>query len=143
MTPTISIRKALDDPNLLGGVLTGDSWQAWRVLLIALMGEALTYDERVLFTMLTGREHEAGFRVEEFVAVVGRRGGKSRAMAVLAVFIAALCRHEQLVRGEKGVLLCIAPIRGKPRIVLGYAEAALEASPILRAAYRQPHSRRV
>ena len=35
-----SIRKALSDPALLGHVLKGDSWRAWRVLLIAAMGEA-------------------------------------------------------------------------------------------------------
>jgi hypothetical protein len=31
----ISMRAALSDPVLLGGVLAGDSWRAWRVLLIA------------------------------------------------------------------------------------------------------------
>jgi len=39
MTPTVTIRKALGDPALLGNVLAGDSWRAWRVLLIAAMGE--------------------------------------------------------------------------------------------------------
>ena len=56
--------------------------------MIAAMGEALTDDERALFTQLTGREREPLQRVEEFVAVVGRRGGKSRAMATLACYIA-------------------------------------------------------
>jgi hypothetical protein len=94
MKPTISIRKALADKKLLGDILVGDSWQAWRVLLIAAMGDALTDEERTIFTALTGRPTEPGQRVEEFCAVVGRRGGKSRAMAILAAYVGGLCRHE-------------------------------------------------
>jgi hypothetical protein len=131
MTPSTTIREALADKQLLGGVLAGPSWQAWRVLMIAAMGEALDDDERVLFTQLTGRAHEPLQRVEELDAVVGRRGGKSRAMATLAAYIAGLCTHP-LVRGEKGVLLCIAPDQKQASIVLDYATAAFEASPILR-----------
>jgi phage terminase large subunit-like protein len=69
--------------------------------------------------------------VEELAAVVGRRGGKSRAMATLAAYIAGLCQHD-LVKGERGVLLCIAPDQRQAAIVLGYAEAAFEQSPILK-----------
>jgi hypothetical protein len=130
MTPTVTIRKALTDKKLLGNVLAGPSWEAWRVLLTASMGEALTDAERPTFTALTGREREPLQRVEEFAAVVGRRGGKSRAMATLAVFIAGLCKHP-LVRGERGVLLCIAPDQRQASITLDYAAAAFEQSPIL------------
>jgi hypothetical protein len=52
-------------------------------------------------------------------------------MATLAVYIAGLCKHP-LVRGEKGVLLCIAPDQKQAGIVLDYATAAFEQSPILR-----------
>src|SRR5262245_9879209 len=85
MRPRISIRNALNDPKLLGKILDGKSWDKWRVLLIASMGERLTPTERKTFTQLTGRAKEPGRRVEEFVAVVGRRGGKSRALSVLNV----------------------------------------------------------
>src|SRR5450759_2833838 len=104
MKPTISIRKALSDKKLLGNVLAGPSWAAWRVLLIASMGEALIDAERVIFKALTGRDRETLQRVEELCAVIGRRGGKSRAMATLACYIAGLCQHK-LVAGETGVLL--------------------------------------
>jgi hypothetical protein len=72
MTPTVSIRDALNDTALLGSTLSGPSWEAWRVLLIASMGEKLTDDERVLFKTLTGREQEPLQRVEELCCVVGR-----------------------------------------------------------------------
>jgi hypothetical protein len=42
MTPFVTMRRALSDGHLLGGALGDDSWLAWRVLLIAAMGEALT-----------------------------------------------------------------------------------------------------
>ena len=50
MKPTVTMRKALADKKLLGNVLAGDSWRAWRVLMIAAMGEPLTDDERETFT---------------------------------------------------------------------------------------------
>jgi hypothetical protein len=131
MNPSISIRKALADKKLLGKVLDGDSWAAWRILLIASMGEHLTEAERPTFTALTGREREPLQRVEELVAVVGRRGGKSRAMATLAAYIGGLCKH-QLVKGETGVVLCIAPDQKQSSIVLDYCHAAFEQSPILK-----------
>jgi hypothetical protein len=131
MKPSISLRKALADPMLLGKVLVGESWHAWRTLLIASMGEALSDDERVIFTQLTGRVQEPLQRVEELEAVVGRRGGKSRAMALLAAYIGGLCQHD-LVAGEHGILLCIAPDQKQAGIVLEYAQAAFEASPILK-----------
>ena len=56
VTPTM--REALSDPHLLGRVLEGDSWQAWRVMLIAMMGEPLINDERVVFARLTNRQSE-------------------------------------------------------------------------------------
>ena len=132
MIPRTSLRRALADPNLLGGTLTGDSWRAWRVLLIAAMGEELQEDERALFKELTGRVREPGQRVEEFAGVVGRRGGKSRAISVLATYIAGLCDHPALVRGETGVVLIIAPDARQATICLDYIEATFRASPILR-----------
>src|SRR5262245_13024493 len=30
MKPKVTLRKALDDPALLGGVLGGDTWHTWR-----------------------------------------------------------------------------------------------------------------
>ena len=82
----ISLREALDDPALLGNVLKGKSWSPRRALLLAAMGEALTDAEREIFKQLTGRDKEPGQRVEELVGVIGRRGGKSRAISVLATW---------------------------------------------------------
>src|SRR4051812_36815784 len=128
-----TIREALADPQLLGRALKGDSWQPWRMLLIAAMGEALSESERLLFRELTGRDAEPLARIDELVAVVGRRGGKSRALAVLAVFLAILVDHSGvLAPGERGIVLCIAPDQRQAKLALDYAGAAIAQSPILR-----------
>ena len=70
MRPLISMRAALNDPDLFAPVLKGESWAAWRVLLTAIVGEKLTPEERVVFESLTGRPQEPGEPVEEFWAIV-------------------------------------------------------------------------
>ena len=133
MIPRVTLREALSDPNLLGTAIAGDSWQSWRVLLIAAMGEELSEDEREIFTQLTGREREPLQRIDQFASVVGRRGGKSRAMAKLACYLAGLCDHtNSLVPGERGVLLCVALDQRVAKIILDYGEACFERSPILK-----------
>jgi hypothetical protein len=133
MIPRVPLREALSDPNLLGTAIAGDSWRSWRGLLIAAMGEELSEDEREIFSKLTGRDREPLQRIDQFAAVIGRRGGKSRAMATLATYIAGLCDHsDALVPGERGVLLCVALDQRVAKIILDYAEACFERSPILK-----------
>jgi hypothetical protein len=128
MTPQTSLRKALTDPQLLGSVLGGESWAGWRALLLGAMGEKLKPGELETFRKLTNRE-PPGKRVDELIAVIGRRGGKSSAIAGLAVYLSALCKHK-LVRGERGVVLCIAPDQRQSRVLLDYACGILEGSPL-------------
>src|SRR5260370_22290139 len=128
MKPLITLRQALTAPEALAGALVGSSWYPWRTMLLAAMGEPLTNAERVLFTKLTGRDREPDRRVDEFVAVVGRRGGKSRAKAALATYSAGFCEHTP-VPGERGVLLLIRPDQRHASRSLDYARACFRASP--------------
>ena len=93
------------------------------------MGEALrrrTHLRRG--TALTGREHEPGAPVEEFWAVVGRRGGKTRARSVLATYLAVLCEHPGLVPGERGVIPILAASKKQAGVAFSYI-AAIFARP--------------
>jgi hypothetical protein len=109
LTKLITMREALASDGYFGRLLAGDSWQAWRVLLIAILGEELTEDERTIFESLTGRPQEPAEPVEEFWAVIGRRGGKTRSMAVLAAYIAGCVDHRDILApGERGVLPIMA-----------------------------------
>ena len=132
MTPFVTMRRALSDEHLLGAALGGDSWLAWRVLLIAAMGEPLTNEERAIFAKLTGRGREAGVRVDELWCVIGRRGGKSRAIAALLVYLATMVDYRsQLVLGERGVVLCLARTQEQAQVVLGYVAGIIDSEPIL------------
>ena len=89
--PKSNVRKRPDDPRarhchaddargaerpaFARTVLEGNSWQAWRVLLIAMMGEPLTNDERAIFARLTGRLSEPLSGLRSFSAIIGRRVG--------------------------------------------------------------------
>jgi hypothetical protein len=108
----------------------GASWIAWRALLLATIGEPLTAEELERFRKLTGRDKSPDEQVSEAWFVVGRRGGKSRAIAGLASYLAALCEH-QLAPGEIGKVLVIAGDREQAAIVVSYAKGLFEKSPIL------------
>jgi hypothetical protein len=82
----ITMRDALESPAYFGGLLEGASWAPWRILLIAIAGEALTADERAIFKALTGRDSEPLEPVEEFWASRrqnARYGGPSRIYRLL------------------------------------------------------------
>ena len=132
MKPIVSLRRALDDPDLLGSILAGPTWLPWRAVLVAAMGEPLLLDEREAFTRLTGRPQEPLHRVEEFWGI-GRRGGKTRAAATLAVYISALCDHSgSLATGERGLCLCLAQNQRTAAVAFSYAAAIFESQPLLR-----------
>jgi hypothetical protein len=101
-------------------------------LLIAAMGEALTDEERPIFAKLTGRAREPGERVDELWCVIGRRGGKSRAIAALLVYLATMVDYrDQLVSGERGVVLCLARVQEQAQLVLEYVAGIIDNAPIL------------
>jgi hypothetical protein len=128
----ISMRGALEDPAYFGKLLAGDSWAAWHVLLIAIVGEELTAEERAIFAGLTGREREPLEPVEEARLVIGRRGGKSRAAAVLAAYLAACCDHRKvLAPGERGVLPIMAASMAQASQAFNFTEGVFRASPHL------------
>jgi hypothetical protein len=105
------------------------------------MGEPLKPDELDLYRKLTERESPPSERVTEFYGVVGRRAGKSRAIATLLCYLACLVNYKpRLASGETGVALCIAPSQDQAKIVLDYASGILAASPILRQLIRRQTS---
>jgi hypothetical protein len=138
MKPKVSLRAALGDRALLGKVLAGETWKPWRVLLIAAMGEALVDDdERAIFKQFTGRDRAPGQRVNEMAIVAGRRGGKTRALALLATYVAALCDHgDALAPGERGIVLCVAQDTSVARKIIEFCESDFAGSDILRQLVR-------
>ena len=131
MKPLVTMREALADPRLLGGAIPGPSWLPQRTLLIAAMGEALTDDERPLFTEVTGREREPLERVDELWGIIGRRAGKTRMAGTLAAYVGVLCDHSDLAPGERGVLPILAATKDQAAKAFMHAEGILRHSPVL------------
>jgi hypothetical protein len=133
MKKLFPMRDALADPLLLADALRGPSWDAWRILLIAAVGEELTEDERAAFKQFTGRDHEPGSMIDTWLTVSGRRSGKTTALAVLVVYLACLCDwSDDLSLGERGVALYLAPTQDQAKRAFRYARAFINHSPLIK-----------
>jgi hypothetical protein len=133
MKSHVTMRRALEDPKLLGTCLPGESFLPWRALLIAAMGEPLTEEERALYQKRTGRAREPGQTVKELWVFGGRRAGKTCAGATLAVYLAGLRDYRSKLRiGERGRVLFIAQTMEQARIGFDYAAEMFESIPSLR-----------
>jgi hypothetical protein len=131
MTDAISIDAALRDPNLLGAALGDPStWQTWRIVLKAAFGVQLNRDEARAFASVAGGRSPPTQRVRELWAIIGRRGGKSRIAAALAVYFACFVQH-RLAPGERGMVLVLAASVEQAKVVFNYALAFLTESPVL------------
>jgi hypothetical protein len=85
----VNILEALDDEHLFKPHFVGESWNGWKGFLAALfalpapdMGIAEAYGA------CTGRAKPPGAPFTEAALIVGRRGGKSRILALVAVYLA-------------------------------------------------------
>jgi len=127
------MRAALGDPDLFGTIFTGPSFDAWCVMLIALVGETLLPAELTIFTALTGREREPRCLVDEAWFIVGRRGGKTRAATLLAAYIAALCDHtDVLAPGERATLPIMSASMWQAAKALQYLDGIFSHVPALK-----------
>ena len=113
--------------SLLGlGARTYDNWLA---LLAGALGCALNAAQSAAFRLLTGRDPLPAPCRELWLAV-GRRGGKSRAAAALAIYL-ALIREWTLAAGEVGTIMVLANDRTQARVAFRYIKGLLEAHPTL------------
>src|ERR1700680_4390772 len=103
----MNILAALDDRNLLGAsIRDAESWKPWRALLTAAFGLPLSEDQLALFRQCTGRRVPPGAAASYLWLVIGRRGGKSFAMALIAVFLAVFrAWRRYLSPGSRAILL--------------------------------------
>ena len=132
MTAPISIARALSDRRLLGAALGNiATWTVWLIVLKAAFGNELTDAELKIFHSVAGDRVPPKQRARELWAVVGRRGGKSRIAAALAIYLACFVTYK-LAPGEIGMVLVLAASQEQAKVVFGYAKAFLTTSPALR-----------
>jgi len=130
-----TILDALDDPHLFGRFFREPAtWAAWRVLLMVLFGLALDSEQLQLFQRCTGRQHSAPGGYREAWLIIGRRGGKSFILALIAVFLACFKDWQQyLAPGERATIMVVACDRRQSRIIMRYIRALISGTPMLAA----------
>jgi hypothetical protein len=128
----MNIIRALNDPKVFGRYFRAESWNCWRVFLAALFGLPLGHDQLVLFKQFTGRITAPTSPLREAWLVVGRRGGKSFILAVIAVFLACFKDWRPFLGpGEVGTIMIIAKDRQQARVIKRFISGLLRGVPML------------
>ena len=130
----MTLLDALDDPHLFAPHFRGDTWKPWRAFLAALF--ALTMDDAALalYQRHTGRQAAPSVPFKEAALVIGRRGGKSRILALIAVFLACFGDYApHLAPGEMATVAVIAADRRQARSIFRFATGLLRAVGMLDA----------
>jgi hypothetical protein len=85
--------------------------------LHALFGIPMSGDDRALYERCTGRTDVPDGGAREAWLVVGRRGGKSMVLALIAVFLACFCNWAPFLSpGEGGTIVVLAADRRQARV---------------------------
>ena len=132
----ITFLDVLRDRALFGSTIRDPSWQRWICCAAALFGlvDSLDDDDRAFIQRRLSRSTLPTRPAREAWLIIGRRGGKSRFAALVAVYLAAFHDHSRvLAPGERGVLMVIASDRRQARVVHGYVSGLLHAVPMLTA----------
>jgi hypothetical protein len=128
-----TLTRAWDHPGLFAPHFKGDTWKSWRVYAKSLLGEPLDDEaERAIFRDCTGRTAIPTEPFSESCLVIGRRGGKSRMLALIAVYLACFRSYGQyLAPGEVATIAVIAADRKQARSIFRYTLGMLRAIRVL------------
>ena len=108
------------------------TWICWTVFLSALFGLPIDPAWLEIFTQCTGRSLPPAGAFNEAWLIVGRRGGKSIILALIAVYLAVFKDWSgRLVPGERGTVLIIAADRRQARVIFRYVSALITETPLI------------
>jgi hypothetical protein len=131
--PAVSPKKwtfteAWNHSGLFAQHFRGTSWVNWFIFCKALFAEEMTEAEAAVFRECTGRTTLPTAAFTEAAVIVGRRGGKSRLLAAIAVFLACLrTYHQYLAPGEVATIAIIAADRKQARAIFRYTLGLLQS----------------
>ena len=125
---------------VMGATWWTEEWRAWRVFIKALFGVPIDdAQELAIFRECTGRQDPPTEPARECWMPIGRRGGKSRVLALLAVYLAVCFDWQQyLAPGERGYLSILAAFRLQASTIVGYVTAAFLDHPRLSRLLAKP-----
>ena len=127
-----NILHALDDPNVFAPFFKGDSWNSWRAFLASLFALPMTPAQLELYQQCTGRSTPPSQPSNESWLICGRRSGKSRILATIAVFLACFRDwRPHLGPGERGVVMIVAQNKEQAQIIMRYCLYLLRNVPML------------
>jgi hypothetical protein len=130
--PMISLGHCLRDPNLFARHFRGASWAAWKVFLAALFAEPADEVGLAVYRERTGRTAWPTAPFTEAAVIVGRRGGKSRTLALVAVYLACFRSYDLfLAPGEVATIGVLAVDKGQARAIFRFVLGLLKAVPML------------
>src|SRR5438067_1627638 len=130
--PAPTILDVMDHPAIWAGWFRDrNTWQPWRAFLAALFGLPLEFDADLdLYRRCTGRQEPPAGGATEAWLVVGRRGGKSMILALIACYLAVFRDwRPYLSPGETGTIKVIATDRRQARVIHRYCRALLTQVP--------------
>ena len=126
-----SILEALDDPDLFRGMFDTPSWEPWLAFLEALQALPMSAEHLALYRKHTGRSEPPTEPARYAELVVGRRGGKSRILALIATYLACVLDHrDHIVPGETPVVAIIAKDRQQAKVILNYIAGFIRSIPL-------------
>ena len=130
--PVITLSRCLSDPNLFARHFRGKSWAAWKVFLAALFAEPADEAGLAVYRERTGRTAWPTAPFTEAAVIVGRRGGKIRTLALIAVYLACFRSYDQfLAPGEVATIGILAVDKGQARAIFRFVLGLLKAVPML------------
>lgn len=117
---------------VMGPTWWGPDWAAWRSFVRTLFARPQAPDELEIFRRCTGLADPPATPQQDAWLPVGRRGGKSRILAMIASYLAT-CEDwtPYLVPGEQGYIVVLADQRDHAASIMNYIKAALMGHPRL------------
>jgi hypothetical protein len=118
----MNILDAIDDPKVFGRHFSdSDTWSAWRSFLASLFALPMSIPELAIYRECTGRSQSPTNQASEAWLVIGRRGGKSFILALIAVYLAAFRDWRSFLGpGERATVMVIAADRKQARVIMRY-----------------------
>lgn len=123
---SVTVLDLMTSPRWFASWFAGDGWLGWKAFLAGIFGLPMTEPMLARWQEHTRRTHAPTTPAPEAWMVVGRRGGKSRIAALIAVYLACFRNYARhLAEGEVATIPIIAADRREARTVMRYLKGFL------------------